>query len=156
MHYFLLLGGMFSWVTSTLVQGEFGRQQACQCSLAQSAQSVGGIALRYEIGCKPFTSLSGPYSASSPKVQILIHFSFRKFYGFCQTCKIQFVKWKQVKISSMIYYKDLFLFLLIWYPEFFMIFHDFFPFLFKMLTIFIYLIAIKYYSWFWLFFHFIH
>ena len=70
-----LLGGMFSWVTSTLVQGEFGRKQTCQCSPAQSAQSVGGIALRYEIGCKPFTSLSGPYSASCPKVKILIHFS---------------------------------------------------------------------------------
>ena len=98
---------MFSWVTSTLVQGEFGRKQTSQCSPAQSAQSVGGIALRYEIGCKPFTSLSGPYSASCPKVQILIHFSLENFC-FCQTWKIQFVNWKQndkywhIKVLSLL------------------------------------------------------
>ena len=149
---------MFSWVTSTLVQGEFGRQQTCQCSPAQSAQSVGGIALWYEIGCEPFTSLSGPYSASCPKVQILVHFSLENFMFFFQTCTIQFVKWKQVKITSMVYWKDLrycaglvFAHII---SKILLSFSRYFLVLFNILTIFINLVAIcfKFYSWFYYFF----
>ena len=81
---------MFSWVTSTLVQGEFGGKQTRQCGLAQSAKPVGGVTLWHEVGRQSVTSLTGPYSASGPEVANVreVHFVQVGHERFGQQCGI--------------------------------------------------------------------